>query len=75
MDINRNDRERGETGQRLRGDQIENTKGSTTWNQLQSFRYAGMRVVISVTLVPGPIAGNVVPIGHKPDFVRRVLGA
>ena len=60
---------------RLRGNEIEYTQGGATRHKLQPFRYSGMRFMISVALMPYPIACNIGPIGHQPDFIRHVLWA
>jgi hypothetical protein len=38
-------------------------------------RYARMRFMISVALMPCPVAGYIHPICHQPDFTRHVLWA
>ena len=34
-----------------------------------------MRFMIGVAFVPSPITKHIIPIGHKPDFIRRVIRA
>ena len=56
-------------------DEIEYTQGRAAGDQLQSFRDARVGFVVSVALVPGPVAGQIGPVGHQPDFIRHVLWA
>jgi hypothetical protein len=59
----------------LGSNEIEYTQGGAARHKLQSLRYSRMRFVISVALVPCPIACNICPICHQPDFIRHVLWA
>lgn len=58
----------------LGSNEIEYTQGGAAWHKLQPLRYSRMRFIISVALMPCPIAGNIGPICHQ-DFIRHVLWA
>ena len=59
----------------LGGNEIEYTQGGATRHKLQPLRYSRMRFMISVAFMPCPIACNIGPICHQPDFIRHVLWA
>jgi len=59
----------------LGGNEIEYTQGGAARHKLQPLRYSRMRFMISVTFMPCPIACNIGPICHQPDFIRHVLWA
>jgi hypothetical protein len=59
----------------LGGNEIEYTQGGAARHKLQPLRYSRMRFMISVAFVPCPIACNIDPICHQPDFIRHVLWA
>jgi hypothetical protein len=59
----------------LGSNEIKYAQGSAARYQLQSFRYSSMRFLISMALVPRPVAGKINPICHEPDLFRHVLRA
>ena len=59
----------------LRGNEIEYTQGGAARHKLQTLGYSRMRFMISVAFMPCPIACNIHPICHQPDFIRHVLWA
>ena len=59
----------------LGGNKIEYTQDSAARHKLQPLRYSRMRFMISVAFMPRPIACNIGPICHQPDFIRHVLWA
>jgi len=59
----------------LGNDEIEYTQGSAARHEFQSLRYSGMRFMIRVAFMPCPIACNIHPICHQPDFTRHILWA
>jgi hypothetical protein len=59
----------------LGGNEIEYTQGGAARHKLQPLRYSRMRFMVSVALMPCPIACNIGPICHQPDFIRHVLWA
>jgi hypothetical protein len=56
-------------------DQIEYSQRGAARDELQPFRYSGMRFMVSMTRVPGPVAGQIGPICHEPEFIWRILWA
>jgi hypothetical protein len=59
----------------LGGNEIEYTQGGAARHKLQPLWYSRMRFMISVAFMPCPIACNIGPICHQPDFIRHVLWA
>jgi len=55
--------------------ELEYTQGGAARYKFQPLRYSRMRFMIGMAFMPCPIACNIGPVCHQPDFIRHVLRA